>query len=40
VTARVVVGLDGADGAAVQQWPFIGNIPEQFWSFEDVSPVG
>lgn len=34
-TGRV---LDGADGAAVQQSPFQGNIPQQFWSFEEVPP--
>jgi hypothetical protein len=35
-TARMVDGLDGAEGAAVQQWPFIGNIPQQFWSFDAI----
>ena len=36
-TARVIDGLDGADGAAVKQYPFIGDIPQQFWSFEELA---
>jgi hypothetical protein len=35
-TGRVVDGLDGAQGAAVQQWPLLGNLPQQYWSFEEV----
>jgi len=35
-TARVVDGLDAAEGAPVQQYPFLGNIPQQFWRFEQV----
>jgi hypothetical protein len=25
----------GSEDAAVQQWPYVGNIPQQFWTFED-----
>jgi hypothetical protein len=35
-TARVVDGLDGAEGAPIQQWPFLGNLAQQFWTFEEV----
>ncbi len=33
-TARVADGLDGAEGAHVQQYPMLGNISQQFWRFE------
>jgi hypothetical protein len=38
-TGRAADCLDGEEGAAVQQYPFLGNLPQQFWSFEDVDDV-
>ena len=35
-TGRVVDGLDGGDGAPIQQYPFIGGIPQQFWQFQEI----
>jgi hypothetical protein len=28
--------VDGKEDAAVQQWPYGGNIPQQYWSFEEL----
>lgn len=39
-TGRVMDGLDGADGAPIQQWPFLGNLPQQFWQFEEIVEQG
>jgi hypothetical protein len=39
-TGRVVDGLDGAQGAPVQQYPLLGNLPQQYWTFEEVAQGG
>jgi len=36
-TGRVADCLDGAENAAVEQYPFLGNLQQQFWTFEDVT---
>lgn len=38
-TGRVADGLDGAEGAAVQQWPMLGNLPQQYFAFEGAAPA-
>lgn len=35
-TGRLLDGLDGAAGTAVKQYPYLGNILQQYWRFEEV----
>jgi hypothetical protein len=36
-TARALDGLDGKDGTVLRQYPLLGNIPQQYWRFDDVT---
>jgi hypothetical protein len=37
-TARALDGLDAKDGTVLKQYPLLGNIPQQYWRFDDVTP--
>jgi MYXO-CTERM domain-containing protein len=38
-TGRVADGQDGAEGAAVQQWPLLGDLPQQYFAFGGDAPT-